>query len=58
MADRKVYVNVTTRLILQVNEGVEVTEVLDNMDYNFIPNSDHADCVGSEITGWEIIDSK
>jgi hypothetical protein len=59
MADRKVYVTVTTRLILRVDQGVEVTEVLENMDYDFIPSDNyHADVEDSEIKCWEITDSK
>ena len=32
---RKVYVNLQVKMILNMNEGVEVSEVIDEMDYNF-----------------------
>jgi len=55
---RKIYVNVTTRLIIEAEEDVEVTEVLENMDYNFISQTDNADIVDTEIKDWEVTDSK
>lgn len=59
MAERKVYVNVTTRLIIEVSEGQDVDEVLQNMDYNFTASdSDDATIVDTEIEDWEIVDSK
>ena len=56
--DRKVYVNVTTRLIIRVDEGSSVNEVLENMDYSFTSDSDNADIQETEILDWEIVDSK
>ena len=55
---RKVYVNVNARLILQVDEGVEVEDVLSNMDFEFESQTDNADILDTELTGWEITDSK
>ena len=56
--DRKVYVNVTTRLIFRVDEGQSIYEVLENMDYSFTSDSDNADIEETEIIDWEIVDSK
>ena len=39
---RKVYVAVTTRMILDLDEGIEVTEVLENMDYKFTSQTEGA----------------
>jgi len=55
---RKVYVNVTTRLIIRADEGVSINEVLENMGYSFTSNNDGADIEDTEITDWEITDSK
>ena len=55
---RKVYVNVKTRLIIEMDEGIEVAEVLDNMDYNFTSNNDEAEITDTEIKDYEVIDSK
>ena len=59
MADRKVYVEVTLRLILRVNDGVDVSEILDDMD--FTPVNEHkaeADIEDTEVLDYEIKDSK
>ena len=55
---RKVYVNVTTRLIIRANDDQDITEVLENMDYDFSSNSDGADIEETEVKDWEIKDSK
>jgi hypothetical protein len=55
---KKVYVNVKTRLIIEMDEGIEVAEVLDNMDYNFTSNNDEAEITDTEIKDYEVIDSK
>ena len=55
---RKVYVDVKVHLIVNLDEGIEVNEVLEEMDYTFSSETDGADIVDTEITHWEIIDSK
>jgi len=45
---RKVYVNVTVRLIIRTDEDQNIDEVLENMDYNFTASeSDDADIEGT-----------
>ena len=58
MADRKVYVEVTTRLIIRADQGQDIDEVLENMDYEFNSTHDTAEIEDTEITAWEIKDSK
>lgn len=55
---RKIYVEVKTRLIINANEKQNVDEVLENMDYDFISQSDGADIIDTEILDWNILDSK
>lgn len=56
---RKVYVNVTVRLIINADEGESIETIISNMDYNFTcSESDNATIEDSEITGQEITDSK
>ena len=55
---RKVYVDVTTRLIISMDEGIEVGDVISEMDYNFISQTDGADIVDTEIRDHEVKDSK
>jgi hypothetical protein len=55
---RKVYVKVTSRLILNMDEGVEIEDFISNMDYDFTSNTDGVDIHDMEITDFEITDSK
>jgi len=55
---RKVYIDVTTRVIVQMNEGVSVDNVMTDMDYNFSFDGEEADIVDTEITNWNVKDSK
>ncbi len=50
-AMRKVTVSLTVKLQITVNEGVEVSEVINEMDTNFDSATD-----GADITDWEIVD--
>jgi hypothetical protein len=55
---RKVYVGVKVRLIINMEEGVSVDDVINEMDYKFSSNNDGADIVDSEIIDFEVTDSK
>ena len=58
MASRKVYLIVTTRLILDIEEGESVSGVMENIDYSFNPDPQQASLVDQEIRDWEVTDSK
>jgi len=58
MGYRKVYINVTVRLIMDVEEGISIDNVMSDMDYNFTPSDETAEIVDTEITEWQITDSK
>jgi hypothetical protein len=58
MADRKVYVNVTVRLIIRANEGIDISDVISELDYNFKSQTEGADIEDTEITDHEVTDSK
>jgi hypothetical protein len=55
---RKVYVTVTARLIINMDDGVDVEEVINDMDYSFNYSGEGADIVEEEILDYEVIDSK
>jgi len=55
---RKVYVDVKVRLIINMDEGIEVNTVLENMDYSFTSMTDDANIEDTEIEEWEVTDSK
>ena len=60
----KIYVEVTTRIIMEVNEdfpktNLRVGEVISEMDYTFTPHpQDPVDFVDTEIRDFEIKDVK
>ena len=58
MADRKVYVEVRVRLVIRQDEGVETSDVIDEMDYSFADTTGQATIEDTEILGFEITDSK
>ena len=55
---RKVYVTVSTRLIIRANNDVDINGVLENMDYSFTSQTEGADIEDTEIRDWDITDSK
>ena len=55
---RKVYVNVTTRIIMEMDEGIEVSEVISEMDYDFTPMTEGVEFLDTEIREHEVTDSK
>ena len=58
MADRKVYVEAKVKLIVRVDEGTEVSEVMDEMDYGFMDTTGKATVEDTEIVDYEVTDSK
>lgn len=58
MSSRKVYVVVETRLIIDMDENIKVADVVQEMDYDFIPRTAGADIVDTEIKDYNIEDSK
>ena len=55
---RKVYVEVTTRLIIRMDDDADLDDILSNMDYEFSSNNDDADIEDMEIRGHEVMDVK
>lgn len=54
----KVYVEVKVRLIINQDDGVQTSEVMDEMEYNFQDTTGKADVVDTEILDYEVKDSK
>jgi hypothetical protein len=55
---RKVYVDVKVRLIINMNEDVSVDHIISDMDYDFSFSGEEADIIDTEITDFNVIDSK
>lgn len=51
---KKVYVNVTTRLIIEMGETVTVEEVISEMDYDFYSSLRDATIIDTLIVDHEI----
>lgn len=55
---RKVYVEVVTRLIIEMEEGIGVADVITEMDYKFTSTTDGAIIADTEVMDYEVKDSK
>jgi len=55
---RKVTVKLEMRLVMMVDEGVEISDVVNELDYKVEDTTTAADILDIEITGYEVIDSK
>lgn len=55
---RKVHVELRVKLILNMDEDISVSEVLDELDYNFSDTTTKAEVEDTEIQDYEVIDSK
>ena len=51
-------VHVITRLILNLDEGTEVSQVIENMDYHFTSQTEECEITDTEIIDYDITDSK
>jgi hypothetical protein len=55
---RKVTVKLEMRIVMSVDDGVEISEVVNELDYNINDTTTTADILDTEITGYEVVDSK
>ena len=55
---RKVTIKLEMHLVMLVNEGVEISDVVNELDYEVRDTTTAADILDTEITGYEIVDSK
>jgi len=54
---RKVTIKLEMRIVMSVNEGVEISEVVNELDYQVNDTTTAADILDTEITGYEVVDS-
>ena len=55
---RKVTVKLEVRIVMSVDEGVEISHVVNELDYQINDTTTTADILDTEITDFEIQDSK
>jgi len=54
---RKVTVKLEMKVVMLVDDGVEVSEVVNELDYTVNDTTTAADILDAEITDYEVIDS-
>ena len=55
---RKVTVKLEMRIVMSVDEGVEISDVVNELDYQINDTTTAADILDTEITDFEVQDSK
>ena len=55
---RKVTVEVKVKLQMIVDEGIEISRIIDEMDYSFSDTTTHANITDTEILEHEVTDSR
>ena len=55
---RKVTVKLDMRIVMSVDEGVEISEIVNELDYQVNDTTTAADILDTEIMDYEVIDSK
>ena len=55
---RKVTLKLEMRIVMSVNEGVEISNIVDELDYQVNDTTTAAEVLDTEITGYEVVDSK
>lgn len=54
----EVTVEVKVKLKIRTKEGVEISEVIQEMDYSFTSQTDNAEIMDTEIRDFEVKDSR
>jgi hypothetical protein len=55
---RKVTVKLEMRRVMLVDEGVEISQAVNELDHNVSDTTTAADILDTEITDYEVVDSK
>ncbi len=55
---RKVYVELHVRLVVTMDEGLGIDELIEDAEWDFEPRTDKATVEDVEITHYEVLDSK
>lgn len=55
---RKVTLKLEMKIVMAVDEGIEISEVINELDYQVEDTTTAADILDTEIIDYEVIDSK
>ncbi len=54
---RKVTIKLEMRIVMSVDEGIEISKVVNELDYQVNDTTTAADILDTEIIGYEVVDS-
>ena len=54
---RKVTIKMELRVVMSVDDGIEISELVNELDYQVNDTTTAADILDTEITGYEVVDS-
>ena len=46
------------KIVMSVDEGIEISEVIQELDYQMVDTTTAADILDTEIVNYEVVDSK
>jgi hypothetical protein len=55
---RKVTVKLEMRIVMSVDEGIEISEIINELDFQVNDTTTAADILDTEIIDYEVVDSK
>jgi len=55
---RKVTVKLEMKIVMSVDDGMKISEVIQELDYQVMDTTTAADILDTEIVDYEVIDSK
>ena len=58
MTMRKVTINMQVKLVMLVDEGTEVSEIINELDFNFADTTTKATIEDTTIEDFEVVDSR
>ena len=58
MSDRRVVVELKIKVIMDIEEGVSVDNIVSDLDYNIDFSGEEASIIDTEITDFAVLDSR
>ena len=55
---RKVTVKLEITMQINIEEGISISEFMDEMDYDIDSFDNHGEVLDTEVINWEVVDSK
>lgn len=55
---RKIYADITIRVVIRADEDADVSEVINELEYNFFDTTGKAQVEDTSMKDFEVVDSK